>query len=144
MNEKEEKENPAIKEAGLDVKTSPVDEVEEESDRVEDDYPFGLRGPTQREIDKMKKQYGDKLQLVDLANSMWVFRQMSRAEHIKLLDEGNLLDLDSDFIVVQTLLVWPSPDGIDWEKMPAGVVPSLSADMLAFSGFVRTTAPVSL
>jgi len=105
-------------------------------------YPYGLKGPTQEEIDALKEKYG-VLQLIELAGSMWIYRQMKRAEHLDLLEKG-LMDVDSDALVVQTLLVWPDPQSIDWTENAAGIVPSLSADMLAFSGFVRVTAPVTL
>lgn len=114
----------------------------EEQEKKEPVYPYGLNGPSQEEIDALKEKYGI-LQLIDLAGSMWVYRQMKRAEHLDLLEKG-LMDSDSDALVVQTLLVWPNPEGINWTENAAGIVPSLSADMLAFSGFVRVTAPITL
>lgn len=105
-------------------------------------YPYGPEGPDANEVDSLKAKYGE-LQMVRLANRLWVYRQMNRKEHLELLEKG-LMDLDSDALVVQTLLVWPSLDSINFETEAAGVVPNLSAAMLVFSGFVQTEAPVTL
>jgi len=105
-------------------------------------FPYGEPGPSQFDIDEMKAKHG-KLELVTLAAQNWIYRQMSRTEHLDLLDKG-LMDTDSDSLVVRTLLVWPDPAEVNWDDYAAGIVPSLSAEMLVFSGFVRTTAPISI
>jgi len=69
---------------------------------------------------------------------------MLRGEHMKLVESGALEGDDSEMITVETLLVWPNPKEIDWDAVGAGVVPTLSTDMLQFSGFIRLTQPIKL
>lgn len=122
-----------------DADIAATEEKEEESPPI---YPYGEPGPTQDEIDALKEKYVD-IELITLAGKVWIYRQMGRKEHLELIEKG-LMDLDSDGLVVQTLLIWPDPKTIDWDRHAAGVVPTLSSGMLVFSGFVPTAAPIKL
>ena len=60
--------------------------MEISEDVIPDSYPLGPDGPSQKEVDSLKKKYG-KVRAAFTGSKVYVVRMMSRAEHMVLQNE---------------------------------------------------------
>jgi hypothetical protein len=121
--------------------------TEKIEDMIPDSYPLGTDGPSQTEVDSLKKKYG-KVRACFTGSKVYIVRMMSRSEHMALQNEiferteANDPDLDVDFMISKDFTVWPK--NIDWDKEPGGAVPVLSQEVSKLSGFVKDKESIEL
>jgi len=124
-----------------------VTQMERSEDVIPDSYPLGPDGPSQQEVDSLKKKHG-KVRAAFTGSKVYVVRMMSRSEHMALQNEiferteANDTDLDVDYIIAKDFTIWPS--NIDWDKEPGGAVPVLSQEVSKLSGFVKDKESIEL
>ena len=120
---------------------------QEQIDIIPDTYPAGEDGPTQSEVDALKKKYG-KVTACFTGGKVFVVRMMNREEHTTLQGEiferteANDPSLDVDYMIAQSYTVWPKD--IDWDKEPGGAVPVVSQEVSKLSGFVKDKESIEL
>jgi hypothetical protein len=99
-------------------------------------------GPSKEQIDEWKKLYG-KLEIAAIADSAFIYRQISRTEHQKMVADGVFNKENVAEEVVKAYLVYPSLDELDFESA-GGTALTLYENILLFSGFGNRSEPITL
>jgi hypothetical protein len=111
----------------------------DEANLVPDTYPMGDGGPSQTEIDEMKKKHGP-LKGCYVAENRYIIRMMTRAEYLDFQKEVNDrmvagdVDFDVDSEITSKYTVWPTE--LEWGQEPGGVATVIAQEVSKFSGFV--------
>ena len=117
-------------------------QLQENDQQPEEEIQQGF--PSEDEIKEMKSRYGD-LEAIEIAGDTYIYRRLTAAEHKTMVNTGFFENAeDPDRELVKRLLVWPNPKSIVWDKLGAGVIPTLSQAMMRFAGFIQTAQPRKL
>lgn len=69
----------------------------------------------------------------ELKGKYYIFRALGRKEYRDLLSDKRINDFEKEEVLCEICLLYPDPDAIDWNKLPAGVPPELAKKILKFS-----------
>jgi len=113
--------------------------MSEETTLIPDTFPMGDDGPSQSDIEEMKKVHGP-LKGCYVAEKRYVIRMMTRDEYLDFQKEINDrmtagdLEFDVDSEITSKYTVWPKE--VNWGKEPGGVATVIAQEVSKFSGFV--------
>jgi len=122
------------------------DEVTVDPTAVSDEsYPFGVDGPPQALISEWKDQ-GYVIYAAPIADTVFVYRRITRPEHRALLEDGTVNAEDFDDEIVKRFVMWPlNADEINWDtEHGAGAVGTLANNIMMCSGFGNQSTPMKL
>ena len=121
------------------------------SEEVEDTYPLGLNGPTEKQIDAWKEEHGKVFVANYYGDDVYVFRGITRSEYSALLNEmradpraGDEMWFESFF--VSRILLWPEEITADQlnEEKEAGLASSLYNQVAIVCKFNTIGEPIEL
>lgn len=110
----------------------PVPPLDEEDDEI---FPGG---PTESEVLSWKKQFDNRVYMMEANEDIFIFRSLSRYEYKQIVSIKNLDPLMREEIICETCVLWPA--GINWQSiadMPAGTAAVVSEFILDKSGFTK-------
>lgn len=103
----------------------------------EDDAIFE-GGPRESDILSWKKQFNNRVFLMEVNEDVFVFRPLTRYEYKQIVAIPNLNPLAREEILCETCVLWPAD--INWQTvadMEAGVPALVSEQILEKSGFTK-------
>ena len=112
-----------------------------------ENYPVGKMGPSQTEIDELKKTH-NKVKACFIGNEVYLVRMMHREEYMAFQEEVNdqvnagNVNFDVDSVIAERNTVWP--EKVEWAVAPGGVATILATEVTKFSGFVPDKESVEL
>jgi len=101
-----------------------------------------IEAETKIPVDDLKTKYG-KIQVLPVADEVYIYRQMTKAEHIKLVADKVFNKEDSSVLIAKQFVVYPDVSEYDWAG-EAGTPNTLSEYIMLFSGFGPQAEPITL
>ena len=117
-----------------------VTPANEEAKAAEEFFPGG---PTTEQIENWKTEF-KTIEMLPVGGSYFIYRQITRIEHMTLAQTGVFDGEDADEQMIKTLLLFPKYSDVNWDDEGAGTMSTLSNAMLRLSGFQAEGVPVKL
>jgi hypothetical protein len=139
--------------------TNMDDEVQEEVEEIEEqpqeENSLGLiiaaldgveDAPDEFELEGWKEQYGNfYVSTIHVDDNLYIWRTLKRGEYKQIIKSGAATDkISYDETVVRRCVLWPKFTAVKTQAVDAGVIETLSKQILFQSGFVPDNIALSL